>query len=71
MMDIDEMIGSLLENWLTRKCKGQCRFCGNVVSQNLYPKEQFCSEQCKANWQKVMEARVVIGERDLKRRGFD
>ena len=70
-MDIDEIIGSLLENWLTRRLRGQCRFCGKFVLEDLPANEQFCSVECKSNWQKVMEVRLAIGKRDLKRRGYD
>jgi len=69
--DVDEMIGSIIENWLTKNIKGKCRFCGAPVSENLKPVDQFCSDECRANWQKVCDARIAIGKRDLKRRGYD
>lgn len=70
-IDYDQIIGSILERWLTTPCKGKCRFCREPVSEELKPPDQFCSEECKKKWQKVMEARLVIGKRDLDQRGYD
>ena len=71
-VDWDQVIGSILERWLTTPVKGKCRFCRKPLSNpNVKPPDQFCSPECKANWQKVMEARIAIGKRDLKKRGFD
>lgn len=70
-VDYDEAIGSILERWLTTPRKGKCRFCGKSISEELKPSEQFCSSECKKSFEKVMDARVAIGLRDLKRRGYD
>lgn len=69
--DWDDLIGSILERWLTTSIHGQCRFCRDPVDPKLKAPDQFCSPECRANWQKVMEARIVIGKRDLKKRGYD
>jgi hypothetical protein len=71
-MKLDQLIGSMLENWLTKDCpKGYCRFCRKPVDGRLRPEVQFCDGKCKANFDKVQEARIVIGKRDLERRGYD
>jgi predicted esterase YcpF (UPF0227 family) len=71
-VDYDQLIGSILGRWLTTPVKGKCRFCRKTLpNPNVKPADQFCSTECKANWQKVMEARIVIGKRDLKQRGYD
>jgi len=64
--EIDFAIGSLLEAWLTRDTKG-CRFCNKPLKGN----KQFCSAECKKKWEKIHEARVLLGLRDLEQRGFD
>lgn len=70
-VDWDEVIGSILERWLTTTYKSKCRFCRKPVSKDMKPPDQFCSKDCKEKWQKIMEARLVIGKRDLDRRGYD
>jgi len=69
-VDWDQALGSILERWLTTRVPGKCRFCRKSVKAEN-PKIQFCGPECKADWQKVFEARLVIGKRDLKQRGFD
>jgi hypothetical protein len=72
LMNLDDAIGSLLQNWLTANCPaGYCRFCRKAVDARLKPAVQFCNKTCKENFQIVAKARAVIGERDLRRRGFD
>jgi hypothetical protein len=72
--DLDGSIGSMLEAWLTRDTGPRCRF-DNVpladrgLLQN--PALRFCGPACREAFRKVQEARVVLGKRDLKRRGFD
>ena len=71
-VDLNDTIGSLLENWLTTNCPpGYCRFCRKPVDARLKPAVQFCDKKCHENWNIVSKARIVIGERDLEQRGYD
>jgi len=71
-VDYDQVLGSILERWLTTRVKGRCRFCRQLLpNPTVHIKDQFCDEKCRGNWQKVMEARLVIGKRDFKQRGYD
>ena len=66
----DEAIGSWLENWLTRQDgTSLCRFCNTKLSTTTLP--HFCTGSCKKNFEVVQHARLLIGERDFERRGFD
>jgi len=69
-LDWDQMIGSILERWLTTLWPGRCRFCRKPV-QAEDPRDQFCGPECRAEWEKVQEARIAIGSRDLRQRGYD
>jgi hypothetical protein len=68
--DWDQLLGSILERWLTTRIPGKCRFCRSPLSARD-SKEGFCGLECQANWKKVFEARLVIGKRDVKQRGYD
>jgi hypothetical protein len=71
--DYDQILGSILERWLTTKVpKNKCRFCRKELKKPAHdPKNQFCDQECFRGWQKVMAARLAIGKRDLKQRGYD
>jgi hypothetical protein len=73
-VDIDEIIGSQLEAWLTRKtAPDRCRFC-NEQKDSLkgdQVKDKFCSRKCLRDFDFAMRARLAFGARDMKRRGFD
>jgi hypothetical protein len=78
------MIGSMLENWITRDVGPRCRFDNIQLPINMIDEagkratvvrallsEQFCGPACREAFEKVVEARAIIGKRDLHRRGFD
>lgn len=70
---VNHHIGSLLEAWLTRDTPG-CDFCNECLSEESVHRNSgltFCDESCRVDYETVREARQVIGERDLRRRGFD
>ncbi len=67
----NEAIGSELEYWLTRNTGRRCRFDNKPLAIDAPPDSRFCGLACKENFEKVVEARLVIGKRDLTRRGFD
>ena len=69
-LDWDQWIGSILERWLTTNLPGRCRFCRKPVTTED-PTVMFCSIECKKNWELVQAARIAIGKRDLKQRGYD
>ena len=68
---LDQEIGSVLEAWTTRDTGEYCRFCANEHVGDAPPEERFCSDDCREDFQKVLDARITIGERDLELRGFD
>jgi len=70
-LPLDQLIGSLLENWLTRDTGNRCRFCNLELGDPREPGDRFCSARCKEDFNKVFEARLAIGKRDLDQRGFD
>jgi hypothetical protein len=70
---IDVQIGSLLEAWLTRDTPG-CDYCNETLDEDEVLRDgglTFCDSGCRSDYQTVREARLVIGERDLRQRGFD
>lgn len=70
---IDLNIGSLMEAWLTRDTPG-CDYCNEPVFEGetlRWEGLKFCDEGCRVDYETVREARSVIGERDLRQRGFD
>lgn len=70
---IDVHIGSLLEAWLTRDTPG-CDYCNEPLDEETVHRDSgltFCDESCRVDYETVREARTVIGERDLRQRGFD
>jgi len=69
-LDWDQLIGSILERWLTTKISGKCRFCRKPV-EATNPREQFCGPECREDWKLVQAARIAIGRRDLKQRGYN
>ena len=69
-MDLDQQIGSILEAWITRDTDGVCRFCNSHVG-DVAPDERFCTDECKDRFEKVLDARIALGKRDLQQRGYD
>lgn len=67
---LDQSIGSLLESWINRDTDG-CRFCNEPLGRGSPSSEQFCDEDCHTKWETVSEARIVIGSRDMRQRGYD
>ncbi len=73
----DEAIGSLLEHWLTRDTGQRCRFDnvplaeGSLTDKLRDASLRFCGAECRKAFETISEARVVLGLRDLNRRGFD
>lgn len=69
---LDQVLGSLLEAWTTREVPSdQCRFCNDVLDEERLPDRQFCDKSCEEDFEKVVEARIALGERDLEQRGYD
>lgn len=69
---LDQQVGSIMEAWLTRETNpNQCRFCNNSLDWEADPAERFCDNDCEEAFEAVQEARVAIGERDLRQRGYD
>jgi hypothetical protein len=71
--DLDQQLGSLLEAWATRDvAPDQCRFCNERLAEPVDdPTERFCDDDCEAGFGTVVDARVVLGKRDLDQRGYD
>lgn len=70
---IDVHIGSLLEAWLTRDTPG-CDYCNEPLIEGETLRDaglKFCDEACRVDYETVRETRLMIGERDLRQRGFD
>lgn len=68
--DLDWLIGSILEMWLTRNTDpDQCQFCNGTLNYAAEPAERFCDDECQAAFEQVQEARTAIGERDLDQWG--
>lgn len=70
-ISIDQQIGSLLERWATRDTEEYCRFCAVEHVGDVEPDAKYCSEQCERRFQRIMEARIALGKRDLSLRGYD
>lgn len=69
---LDQQIGSLLEAWINRSVEdNQCRFCNDALDEPKPPSERYCDDECESAFEKVMDARVAIGNRDLEQRGYD
>lgn len=69
---LDQVVGSLLEAWTTREVPADhCRFCNESLDEEPLPDRRFCDESCEADFEKVLEARIALGERDLEQRGYD
>lgn len=69
---LDQQIGSLLEAWYTRDVdEDQCRFCNERLDEPAPAQERFCDDECEDAFEKVFEARLAIGKRDLEQRGYD
>jgi hypothetical protein len=70
---LDQQLGSLLEAWTTRDLPAdQCRFCTERLAEAVDdPAEQFCDDDCEADFETVLDARVALGQRDLDQRGYD
>jgi hypothetical protein len=66
----DQILGSILEAWLVRKTNC-CRFCNEKIDVKKDFKNQFCSEICKIRFEKIFDARMMFGERDIRSRGYD
>ena len=69
--ELDQQIGSILEGWQNRDTGEYCRFCADEHVGDVPPAERFCSDECEASFDEVAQARIVIGERDLEKRGYD
>jgi len=71
--EMNHDLGSLLEAWTTRDSPG-CAFC-NAPSPDYTSEDtggrEFCDEDCKEGFEKVIEARLALGRRDLEQRGYD
>lgn len=69
---LDQAIGSLLEAWINRDVdEDQCRFCNEPLDSPEPPETRYCNDYCESALEDVLEARIVIGERDLAQRGYD
>ena len=69
---LDQQIGSIIESWATRDVdENQCRFCNDELPEPRPADERYCSIDCEEAFQKVMDARIAIGKRDLAQRGYD
>lgn len=67
---LDQQIGSYMEAWINRDTGENCRFCNEHVG-DVPPDERFCDAECEEEFNRVMEARIAIGERDMDQRGYD
>lgn len=73
---LDQQLGSLIEAWYTRDVPdGHCQFCNEEIDDvDAAPSEgvhDYCSEQCREGAQTVQDARLALGQRDLRQRGYD
>lgn len=70
--ELDQAIGSQLEAWINRDVdEDQCRFCNDTLEAPEPPESRYCNDYCESALEKVLEARNVIGKRDLAQRGYD
>lgn len=70
MTSIDQQLGRILETWITRDIPDRfCQFCNYEIEDP--DRDEFCSEECQQRFDKVVEARAVIGKRDMEHRGYD
>lgn len=69
--NLDQQIGRILEEWLSRDTGTRCRFCNEEIKEKKEMSEKFCNQICKIAFSEIVRARIVIGTRDLKQRGFD
>lgn len=70
--ELDQAIGSIIKAWTTRDVDDdQCRFCNERLDEPKPPAERYCDETCEERMDKVFEARIAIGKRDMAQRGYD
>jgi hypothetical protein len=73
-MNLDQQLGSLIEAWYTRDVPdGHCQFCNEAIDGEPVTKgaHEYCDDSCRDDLEQVLQARLVIGERDLEQRGYD
>jgi hypothetical protein len=71
---INQNIGSMMEAQLVKyKEPNQCRSCGkhDESLRGKEAKDRFCSDQCRSDWNRLLEVRIAQGKHDLRTRGFD
>jgi hypothetical protein len=72
--NLDQRLGSLLGAWTTRDVPAdRCRFCNERLNEGVVidPDERFCDDDCEADFETVVDARLALGRRDLAQRGYD
>ena len=71
--DINRQLGSLLERWYTRDTPG-CAFC-NVPDPAFTHEDtgarEFCDDECRQDFERIVNARLAVGKRDMAQRGYD
>jgi hypothetical protein len=71
---INENIGSMMEAQLLKYGEeGQCRQCGKFFDKlkGVPIEERYCSPECREQWERLMEIRIMQGKHDLRTRGYD
>ena len=68
---LDQQLGSILEAWVQRDVpEDHCRFCNEPLDELKEPSGRYCDEECASAFGDVLQARLALGERDMRQRGF-